>query len=83
MNDFFVNADIESGQFLDTKNSDQDLWNLMLITGKCEFCEFKHPVSYNNMEERLDCESYPDRGSQLYEYMDTYHADVTKRLEEY
>ena len=60
-----------------------DLWNLMLITGKCGFCEFKQPVSYNNMQERLDCELYLDRGSQLYEQMDTCHEDVTERLEEY
>ena len=35
MNDSIVNADTEIGQVLDIKKSDQDLWNLMLITGKC------------------------------------------------
>ena len=45
MNDSIVIADTEIGQVLDTKKSDQDLWNIMLITGKCGFCKFKHPVS--------------------------------------
>ena len=63
VNDSLVNADMESVQELDYKKSDQELWENMLITGECGFCDFKHPVSYKTMDERLECEAYPDRGN--------------------
>ena len=55
----------------------------MLITGKCGFCQFKHSVSNKTMDKRMECEAYPDRGSELYEHMDSNHEDVTEKLDEY
>ena len=65
------------------KKGDQELWELMIVSGECGFCEFKHPVKYKSMDERMDCYKYPNRGSELYEHMDTYHEDVTEKLDEY
>ena len=73
-NDSIVKIDIKS---------DQELWDQMAVTGECGFCEFKHPVSYKSMDERMDCSAYPNRGCELYEHMDTYHMDVVEKLDEY
>ena len=51
VNDSLVNADAEAGHEFDNKKSDQELWDQMLITGECGFCEFRHPVSYKTMDQ--------------------------------
>ena len=63
--------------------SDQELWDQMAVTGECGVCEFKHPVSYKSMDERMDCNAYPNRGNELYEHMDANHMDVVEKLDEY
>ena len=55
----------------------------MIVSGECGFCEFKHPVKYKSMDEKMDCYKYPNRGSELYEHMDKYHEDVTEKLDEF
>ena len=45
------------------KKSDQELWDSMAVTGECGFCESNHTVSYKNLDERINCSSYPNRGS--------------------
>ena len=55
------------------KKSDQELWDQMLVPGECGFCDFKHPVKYKNMDERMECNAYPERGNELYDHMDTNH----------
>ena len=63
--------------------SDQELWNQMALTGECGFCEFKNPVSYKSMDERMECNAYPNRGLELYEHMDANHMDVVEKVDEY
>ena len=58
--------------------SDLELDDQMAVTGECGSCEFKHTLSCKSMDERIDCSSYSNRGSELYEHMDTYHMDLVK-----
>ena len=65
------------------KKSDQELWDSMAVTGECGFCKFKHPVSYKSMDERMECNAFPTRGSELYDHMETNHMDVVEMLDEF
>ena len=65
------------------KKSDQEVRDKMLVSGKCGFCKFKHPVKYKNMNERMECNANPERGNELDDHMDTNHEDVTQKLENY
>ena len=73
-NDFIVKAD---------KERDQILWDLMLVTGESGFCDNKHPVSYQSLDQRNMCDAYPERQSELYDHMDTNHMEVAEMLDEY
>jgi len=74
VNDSIVTAD---------KESDQILWDLMVVTGECGFCDYKHPVSYKSLDQRNMCDAYPERQSELYDHMDTNHMEVAEMLDEY
>ena len=74
MNDSIVKAD---------KESDQTLWDLMVVTGECGFCEYKHPVSYKSLDQRNMCDAYPERQNELYNHMDNNHMEVVEMLDEY
>ena len=74
VNDSIVKAD---------KESDQILWDLMVVTGECGFCDYKHPVSYKSLDQRNMCDAYPERQSELYDHMDTNHMEVVEMLDEY
>ena len=74
LNDSFEKIGIKSAQ---------ELWDQMAVTGECGFCKFKHPVSYKGMDERMECDAYPNRGLELYEHMDANHMDVVEKLDEY
>ena len=65
------------------KVSDQELYDLFVVTGECGFCEYRHPVSYRSQDERILCQQYPGRDREQYEHMDTHHMDVVDMLEEY
>ena len=74
VNDSIVKAD---------KESDQILWDLMVVTGECGFCEYKHPVSYKSLDQRNMCEAYPERQNELYDHMNTNLMEVAEMLDEY
>ena len=42
------------------KVSDQELYDLYIVTGECGFCEYTHPVSYRSQYERIMCQQYPN-----------------------
>ena len=56
-NFLFMNDSIVSAE----KESDQMLWDLMVVTGECGFSEYKHPVSYKSLDQRNICDAYPER----------------------
>ena len=65
------------------KVSDQELYDLFIVTGECGFCEYTHPVSYRSQDERIMCHRYPNRDREQYDHMETYHMDVVDMLDEY
>ena len=74
VNDSIVKAD---------KESDQILWDLMVVTRECGFCEYKHPVSYKSLDQRNMCEAYPERQNELFDHKNTNHMEVAEMLDEY
>ena len=72
LNDSIVKAD---------KESDQTLWDLMMVTGELGFCEFKHPVSYKSLDQRNMCDAYPERQNELYNHMNNNHMEVAEMLD--
>ena len=65
------------------KESDQTLWDLMVVTGECGLCEYKHPVSYKSLDQRNMCDAYPKRQNELYNHMNNNHMEVAEMLDEY
>ena len=65
------------------KVSDQELYDLFIVTGECGFCEYTHPLSYRSQDERIMCQQYPNQDREQYDHMETYHMDVVDKLDEY
>ena len=62
---------------------DQTCFKRMCLTGKCDFCEYKHPVTYKDHDHYLNCQDYPCRRSELYDYMETFHMNVVEQLDKF
>ena len=43
------------------QKSDQELWDQMVVSGEYGFCDFKHPVKYQNMVRGLSSISLSSR----------------------
>ena len=67
----------------DDGDVDQTCFKRMCLTGKCDFCEYKHPVTYRDHDHYLDCQDYPSRGIKLYEHMKTFHMDMVEQLDKF
>ena len=65
------------------KVSDQELYDLYIVTGECGFCEYTHPVSYRSQDGGILCQQYPNQDREQYDHMETYHMDMVDKLDEY